>query len=248
MSVKMTLEFDLAAKLSPTKLSEIVMLSAALGQETERLPTALQVDGARVEYAPGPGPHVAHTETKSDEQQVVEEAAAVDQELGAAASSPNADGSTRKPRRTKAQIEADAAAATARTLAAATEANLVPPAPAVPPIPPVPQTAAPAAGIALPPGVPPVPTAAPAPAAPIVPPTPVVQPQAPSMPAPPPPSADGSITLAEFRDSLRDFNTKAPGITFRVMKAKGWYTPEAVPADQYGQVLQDSATALAALP
>jgi hypothetical protein len=257
MPVKLTLEFELTTGFDQALYQDLLKASAALaashpGQTDADAfkRAALMASGgaANVGVAMAPMPPSDATQKISEpvEETSPEEAAAEDIAHEAATVAAALDGNpppARRPRRSKAQIEADNAS-TAYTLATARQAGLVPVAPpAAPALPPAPPKTN---GIAIPPGA-----AVAAPVAPPVP-TPIAVPpaavaQTPSMPVTPPappPVPGAQMTVAQFREAQRQINAAYPSLPFRITSPKGYYTPESIPPEQYESLLMEMHAAM----
>lgn len=291
MTLKITMELGLEPGFDQSAFQTLMASAAVLGQQghpagagmlsvgniATRGGTAEFNTTALVQAGPGVGMNAASEPYDPDAldtgPETAEERMAADA-AEEAARTAGTEPAKRRPRRTKAEIEADNIAATRRTLEAAAASGMVPgvapvqtvapppvsaavPPVAVPPTAPVavappvvvapaavPPTAPVAPSIAVPPGA--APQVAAPPAAAIPPAAPVVAPQAPSMPAAPPPG--GPMTVATIREAIRQVNMTHPGTPFRIQKANGWFTPEMIPADRYDWFLEELQNAMAATP
>jgi hypothetical protein len=260
MTLKITVELTLEAGFDRGAYSTFLMSSATLGLAEISAGDTPAADagtefGAKLDHyatglsttvfaGPGTGMMSAGTNGAAPEAEAEEGALdtgpeTVEEQMAAdaaeeAAHAAGTEPPKRRVRRTRAQIEADNAAATKRTLeaaaglipgtapAAAAPTVAVPPGVAVPPAPPVaPVAVAPPAPVAAPPAqvaVPPGVAVAPQPVA-----------QAPSMPAPAPTTS--GITIEILREVIRQGNISHPGLAFNLQKTHGWFTPEMIPAE-----------------
>lgn len=149
----------------------------------------------------------------------------------------------RRARRTKAQIEADTLAAALHTQNLAVVSGLIPPtqvAPRPQTVPPVQQSNVVPPGAAIQNVVQPQAQVA-------IP--PFARPQTPSMPATPAGAAPAvGMAIGDLREAIRQINATHKGIAYKVMKDRGWFTPEAVPPDQHEWLMNAFMEAMAAAP